>query len=201
MENMSDIEEKVPEQHDGAKSDIEESVETGSIEEARALYRRAKENLLSINRWHDLAGKLSATFTLTDPAGRQLSRNPEKGDLISIHIPGAPSDKLDWVHVELVEEERPQSETERVHLQVRPGEPPASDKPTKHFFSDSATSSFFVERVGTTVSAAVKGRNEVPNLSDEGLVNKVRNAAVAVGAMLGLNTPQWKALVKGILGK
>jgi len=75
------------------------------------------------------------------------------------------------------------------------------DAITEHFFSKEATSSFLVEHAGRKVEASVKGRNELPNVEIHGLINKIRNLLIGLGAMIGLNYPQWKALVKGILTK
>lgn len=198
---MKDTKEKVPEQHDGAKSDIRHIKEAVSNDEAALLYLRARKNILDVNNWQNIAGKLSASFRLTDPRGNEISRLPLAGDFIKIHLPTSRSEKFDWVRIEQVAEEHPDDYTSRVQIQVRPADPPTGQEETEHFFSGEATSSFFVERKGKRVIAEVHGRNELPNLEAPGLINKVRNIFIAVGAMAGLNTPQWKALVKGVLEK
>ena len=49
------------------------------------------------------------------------------------------------------------------------------------------------------ITAGVYGRNEVPNTKSEAVMDKVRNAAVALGAILGASRVQWESLVHGIL--
>jgi hypothetical protein len=87
-------------------------------------------------------------------------------------------------------------------MRVRPSDPPRQKEETEHFFSKDATSSFIVERKGNVVTAYVRGRNELPNTEEpESFLKKIRNAAIALAAMAGLNTPQWKGLAKGIIDK
>lgn len=201
VQNVKDTKEKVPEQHNGAKSDVRHTRDVVSNDEAAMLYLRARKNILDINNWQNIAGKLSASFSLTDPSGAEVSRLPLAGDYIKIHLPTSRREKFDWVRIEKVSEEHPDDYTSRIQIQVRPSEPPTPQQETEHFFSKEATSSFFVERKGKRLSAEVRGRNELPNLQAPGLLNKVRNAFIALGAMAGLNTPQWAALVKGVLEK
>lgn len=198
---MKDIKEKVPQQQEGAKSDIRHAVNVSTNDEAAEVYERARRNLLAINRWQSLAGKLSARFILTDNRGNEVERDPLKGDYIKIHLPSSREDKFDWVRIESIEEQRPDDYTSRIRMTVRPSDPPMPQDQTEHFFSKEATSNFFVERKGRTISAMVKGRNELPNVNTSGILNKIRNAVVAVAAMAGLNVPQWKALAQGILEK
>jgi hypothetical protein len=46
---------------------------------------------------------------------------------------------------------------------------------------------------------AVYGRNEKPNLDTEKLADKLRNAAVAAGAITAFSKLQWKSLVNGLV--
>lgn len=199
LSNVEDSNEKIPEQQKGASSDIIESVNCDSSEAAVQLYAKARKNLFDINNWHQMAGKLSARFYLTDPSGGAADRLPLQGDFIKIHLPTSSADKFDWVRIENIEEEQSGDYSSRVKISVRPTDPPAPQQETEHFFTEDATSNFFVERKGRVVTAMVRGRNELPNTDTPGVVNKIRNAVIAVAAMAGLNTPQWKALVKGIL--
>jgi hypothetical protein len=45
----------------------------------------------------------------------------------------------------------------------------------------------------------VIGKNEKVNEQSQGWLDTMRNTLIAFAAMLGLNKPQWKSLVKGIL--
>ena len=191
----------VPPQKKGAKSDIKYCVRTFGEKEGFALYEKARKNLLDINNWQKLAGKLSAGFRLTDPFGNLVQRLPLQGDYIRIHLPPSADDKFDWVRIEAIEEQKYQNNLNWIMIRVRPSDPPRQKEETEHFFSKEATSSFLVERTGRKVTASVRGRNELPNIKTPGLASKIRNLFFGLGAMVGLNYPQWKGLVKGILTK
>ena len=45
------------------------------------------------------------------------------------------------------------------------------------------------------------GRNEVPNTSAVKVLDKLRNAVVALGAQAGLSEVFWKKLARGMLQK
>jgi hypothetical protein len=192
---------KIPAQHSGAESDIHYSKAAETDEDAKKLYDKARTNLLSVNKWKDLAGKLSAAFLLTDHRGVAVNRFPLNGDYIRIHLPGSPHNEFDWVHIERVEEEQPATHRKRIMIQVRPSDAPKEHEETEHFFSRQATSNFFVERNGNKITAAVIGRNELPNLHRKGLLSKIRNLLISLPALAGANTPQWKSLTKGIIEK
>ena len=191
----------VPPQKKGAKSDIRYCVITSGEKEGLALYEKARKNFLDINSWKQLAGKLSADFNLTDPFGKLVQRLPLQGDYIRIHLPASAADKFDWVRIESIEEQKLHSNLNFIQMRVRPSDPPKEKEETEHFFSKEATSSFILERTGRKVKASVRGRNELPNVNTEGLIDKIRNIFIGLGAMFGLNYPQWKGLVKGILRK
>ena len=197
---MKDIEE-VPPQKTGAKTDIKHCIRTSNEKEGFLLYQQARNNLLNINNWQKLAGKLSAEFCLTDPFGKLVQRLPLQGDFIRIHLPASSDNKFDWVRIEAIEEQKLHEHLNWIMIRVRPSDPPKEQEETEHFFSKEATSSFLVEHTGRKVEASVKGRNELPNVEIHGLINKIRNLLIGLGAMIGLNYPQWKALVKGILTK
>ena len=192
---------KVPPQKEGAKSDIKFCVRTFGEKEGLNLYNKARKNLLNINRWQEFAGKLSAEFRLTDPYGKPTERLPLQGDYIRIHLPTAAADKFEWVRIEAIEEQAHHEKLNWIMMRVRPSDPPRHQEETEHFFSKEATSSFIVERTGRKVQASVRGRNELPNVETPGLLNKIRNIFIGFGAMLGLNYPQWKGLVRGLLTK
>lgn len=170
--------------------------------EARQFYATVRSRLLRVNRWHEWAGPGSAKFELTDAAGNIVIRDPLPGDHFKIDIPGPGSqtgDGFDWVRIEAVEEAG-DAHTDCVLIRVRPATNPHNENPdVAHFFSGEATSNFVVKRVGTLVSAGVHGRNEKPNLAAEAIVDKLRNSAVATGAVTAFSKLQWKALVNGLV--
>jgi hypothetical protein len=56
-------------------------------------------------------------------------------------------------------------------------------------------------RNSTRVTVSVSGRNEKPNTDTHDFLTSIRNVIVALGAMIGLNKPQWRSLAKGIIKK
>lgn len=194
----------VPPQHTGAKSDIEHSVTLKTVDHAKSLFSLARKRLLDMSNWDKISDVSIAQFQLTTMRGKEVFRNAQRGDKLRISIP-APNtetgDGFDWVEVEEIRETNENTETESIAIRVRPCASPLNQSlNTAHFFTSDATSSFVVMRRGTTVKAEVHGRNEKPNTGEStNLFDKARNAAVAIGALVGMNKPQWNALVKGLL--
>ncbi len=191
----------VPPKEKGRNSSVEAHVDCATREEAIAVYQEARRRLLDINRWDIYAGTGSAVFSLTDTAGNAVSHSPEMGDLIKIQLPG--SARYDWVEIEeYVETIDRQRDNDLFAFRVRPTKAPDAkgDAPT-HFFTEDATSTFLIQRVGNKVTAAEKGRNEIPNHEGEKFFDKVRNLIVGASASFGLSVPQWEALILGILQK
>ncbi|HVG40641.1 MAG TPA: hypothetical protein VM888_03440 [Chitinophagaceae bacterium] len=192
----------IPEQNTGIATNTESKEILSNIEEAVQFYTTVKERLLHVNEWQSLAGAATASFQLTDSSGMDVNRTVQKGDHFKIDIPGpgpATGDGFDWVQVEEIEEVD-KNEEQSIIITVRPATNPNNDrKDVAHFFSAEATSCFMVKREGTTVMAAVYGRNEKPNTNAEKTVDKARNAAVATGAISGFSKLQWKSLVNGLV--
>ena len=192
----------LPEQHKGGEKNIESTVDTGSLDEASNLFQRARKRLFDVNNWDKICGKLSAVFKLTDNKGNEVSGEAKEGNYFKIDIPGpgtAAGKGYDWVRVEEIVEEN-KGETEYALIRVRPTDNPSTgDKSVAHFFSDKATSNFVIKRDGTFVTAAVYGRNEVPNTEADNLLDKARNAVIGVSAIAGVSNAQWKSLTNGLL--
>jgi hypothetical protein len=192
----------IPEQNTGIATNSESKETLSNIEEAVQFYDTVRERLLHVNGWQSLAGAATASFQLTDSSGMDVNRTVQKGDHFKIDIPGpgpATGDGFDWVQVEEIEEVD-KNEEQSIIITVRPATNPNNDrKDVAHFFSAEATSCFMVKREGTTVMAAVYGRNEKPNTNAEKTVDKARNAAVATGAISGFSKLQWKSLVNGLV--
>lgn len=188
----------VPEQHHGSESNTESSKSFSSEEDAKEFFKKVADRLLHVNEWHYYAGKATAEFQLADEKGNVVHRPVEKGDHFRIDIPGpgpATGDGFDWVRVEEI-----LTVDDCVTIRVRPATNPTNDKQdVAHFFDENATSSFVVKKEGNKVTAAVYGRNEKPNTHTEKVVDTVRNAAVATGAVSGFSKMQWKSLVEGLL--
>ncbi len=192
----------VPENETGAGSDTEHSITFSSTEEAQQFFEVVKQRLLNVNNWHLLSGQASAVFILTDEKGKEVSRTAQLGDCIKIDIPGPGSltgKGFDWVQIEAVEDSS--SETiDVISLRVRPCDSPlVTSSKVAHFFSEESSSTFMVKRESKKITASVHGRNEKPNVKPNNVIDKLRNAVIATGAILGLNKPQWKSLVEGLL--
>ena len=188
-----------PAQQTGFEKNVVETPEA-----ARDFYPVARQRLLDVNRWRDHCDDSGGTFVLHDATGQRVDRPAQVGDFFQIDIPGpgpAAGDGYDWVRVEALDETS-DDEGQRTAMRVRPTPSPRNDSPdVAHFLADSATSTFFVEQRGLAVTAGVLGRNERPNVDTGNLVDKLRNAAVTVGAKAGLADVQWEKLIAGLVRK
>lgn len=194
----------VPENVQGVQTNTEEKINFDNISEAESFFAVVRQRLFSVKEWHSYAGSLSAFFTLTDEDGNEVNKHLEKGDLIKIKIAAPASESgegYDWVRIEEILDEK-SHEMQLAGFRVRPSPSPVNEmKDVAHFFSDEATSSFIIKREHNMITAGVYGRNEKPNTNTETLIDKIRNAAVAVGAITGFSKLQWKSLVSGFLKK
>jgi hypothetical protein len=200
------IEGLLPLQVTGEATQTSAEVVTDREEDARYVFERASERLLDVNQWTDMCGSLAAGFQLTDDSGKDLQGHAAVNDFIRIDIPGpGPREGrgYDWVQIEKVEQPVGTPEDEIFLIEVRPSAAPpiqAGAIPA-HFLERSATSTFILERRGNTVSMTVFGRNEVPNSTQPGNPDKLRNKIVGSIGAFGLSKIQWKALVQGLLHK
>jgi hypothetical protein len=195
----------IPKQTDGASSDTSAKIRLPSVALAISHFQTVRSRLLNISEWEKLSGKKFASFQLTDPSGKDQSREPEKGDYIRINIPGPGNksgDGYDWVRIEDIDRKESKGIYEFLAIMVRPAKSPLSKEHiTAHFFKKNATSTFIVKRHSNVIVAEVHGRNEKPNTRPHGIIKRVRNLLVGVGAMLGFSKIQWKNLVEGLVQK
>jgi hypothetical protein len=193
-------EEIIPEHDKGTQTNTESSIELSSEKEAKDFFKTVRERLLNVNKWHDYAGSASADFQLTDKNGNPVDRKPQKGDHFKIDIPAPGTitgEGNDWVQIEAVEEDE-----DSIGIRVRPATNPTNErKDVAHFFDEEASSSFLVKREAKKITAGVYGRNEKPNTHTETLIDKLRNATIATGAISGFSKLQWKSLVNGLVKK
>ena len=190
----------VPVQEKGKSVDLEENVTANDRDAAKKLFKDAVYRLCHPATWHDIAGTLSASFSVDD---KQKEQNIEQGDHIRINIPGPglnEGDGEDWVRVETIETnfDNEFDESFGMLLLVCPN-PHTKGDAIAHFFAEGASSTFLVTRKANTVTAHYKGRNESPNTDELALTDKVRNIVVAGGALAGISELQWRALLKGLL--
>lgn len=192
----------IPENESGLQTNTESSKDFDDARQAKEFYQTAKNRLLHVNEWQDLAGPATAAFQLTDEKGNDVNRIAQENDHFKIDIPGPGSgvgEGYDWVKVEAIASHEGEAEAFTA-ITVRPAPNFLSHKKDiAHFFDAEATSSFVVKRDRNKVTAGVYGRNEKPNINSETTTDKIRNAAVAVGAMSGFSKMEWKSLVKGFL--
>lgn len=193
----------IPPQQTGKQSDIIEQVVATDATQARNNFHVAAGRLLAINSWAAFSEGISATFALTDAAGKSKQEAPRPGDYIKIDIPGpsaSAGNGYDWARVELVENKTsPGAAEEYIAMRVRPAAPPGQPGETAHFFDDAATSSFIIKRMNNIVTAEIHGRNEKANTDTEQVTDKIRNTLVSWGARAGLSGVQWTKLAKGLL--
>ncbi|MGI4021801.1 MAG: hypothetical protein ACRYFA_09870 [Janthinobacterium lividum] len=199
------IEDKnIPQQQKGNQVDTMHEVTLNNREEAIQLFESAKKRLLNVSGWGEIANGASSDFQLTDSNGSKVNRTVQQNDYFQIHIP-APGPKSgngeDWVQVEAIQDETDvAADVQITSIRVRPASNPQNpNADTAHFFGEDATSTFVVKRKGNTVSAEVHGRNEVPNLHADGILDTIRHAIVGIGAILGFSNYQWKNLVQGLI--
>lgn len=199
---QKDFTEIVPSQYTGKEIEADASIVFKNDNEAKVFYQIAKQRLLKIDDWHQLAGMISATFQLVDNNGAEADRNVKKGDYIKIDIPGPGSkegDGYDWVRVEEIRE-MDDANIQSIGFRVRPSENPLGHKEeTAHFYSDEATSNFIVTRERNKVSAMIIDRNIKPNDDTESLIDKVRHTAIAISAIGRFSKIQWQNLAEGFL--
>lgn len=197
----------LPKQHKGAQTGAEAHREAASTEEARHIFTEARRRMLDISNWHRY-GMPGSVFTLTDSNGRPIRRHAQLYDHIRIDLPGpgpVSGDGYDWVYIEAVKAENdPEHDNDFFAFRVRPVPNPAGkkdgeDSDTSHFYTDDTTSTFILERSGQRITAAEKGRNEVPNTRASETADKIRNTVVAAGAAIGFASIQWKSLMEGWL--
>lgn len=201
---MSIEDKNIPAQQKGNQLDTVHEVTLNNREEAIQLFESAKIRLLNVSRWGEIANGTSSDFQLTNRNGLKVNRPVQLHDYFEIHIP-APGPKSgngeDWVQVESIQDETDAAaDVQITSVRVRPASNPHNpNADTAHFFGEEATSTFVVKREGNTVSAAVRGRNEVPNFHANGVLDTIRHAVVGAGAILGLSNYQWKTLVQGLI--
>lgn len=189
----------IPVQQKGGHSNTSYTSRSVNPNEAVALFEAACIRLLDVNNWQQLAGDMTASFTLMDDEGNVQHRSAMEGDNIRINIPGPGThigDGYDWVKIELIAAKK----GAYTGMRVRPL--PLPDKAGKniaHFFKQYATSSFIIEKNGNEVKASVYGRNEIPNTGVSRILDKIRNLFISIGAILGLSKIQWASLVKGLV--
>ena len=192
----------VPQGEIGKSNNLQHEITLDTVDLAKIAFERASKRLLNPLLWHKLAGVASAEFEVIDSQGALQQKIIETGDYLKIKILGPASnigDGYDWIKVEKIEKITSISqEEEYCGIKLRASSPPFTNE-TAHFFKETATSSFIIQRKKNTITASYHGRNEVPNTSTGNTIDNMRNLMVAAGATAGLSELQWVALLKGFL--
>jgi hypothetical protein len=193
----------IPGQEAGKQNDLYYRREEEDREHAVKCFTRAYKRMLNPRVWHKLCGALSAEFKLVDGTD-DPHRLAMEGDHYRIDITGPgprAGDGYDWVMVEAVEVHAdPDAEQESAAMRLRTCKnPKGNTQDTAHFFTDAATSTFIISRMGNAVTASYHGRNEQPNTETQNSIDNLRNGAVASGAMAALSEAQWQTLITEFL--
>lgn len=192
----------IPDQHRGNEIEAEAYVELADNNAAANFFETAKERLLNANKWHQVAGIISASFQAVDKNGTEVNRIIEKGDYLRIDIPGPGSkegDGYDWVMIEELKEIS-EGNIQSIGFRVRPTPNPLSDKKDiAHFYDDKSTSNFTVSREGKKVTASIVDHNIQPNDGTSSITDKIRDTAVGMSAIVAFSKIQWKNLANGLM--
>lgn len=191
----------IPEQRTGGYSDTVSSEKFDSSLQAQHHFSLVKHRFFDIKKWSEYAKVPGAEFQLYNAAAAETDGKPQVGYYFRITMPfpkNPAGQESDWVQVEEIQEGE-----NFAAMRVRPVHSPlGSETEETHFFQDEATSTFIVKCVADEVFAEVHGRNEKPNISAEyGIIENIRNAAVAIGGMLFGSKFQWKSLTAGLVEK
>lgn len=166
-----------------------------------SAFQKASKRLLNPAGWNSLVGDLSARFTVFHQNNAASDDNIQEGDFLQIDIPGpgpAAGNGYDWVRIAKIDED---GKNNSIGLQLVASPAPNEDgsKKAAHFFQTGASSTFIIQRTNLTITASYHGRNEKANTQTGKVVDNIRNALVAFGAVIGVSEIQWKKLLEGFL--
>lgn len=156
---------------------------------AARAFADLREKLLDVEQWN--AHGLLSSFELFDENGRELpNQKISVGTFLRISLTG--TFKYDWVRViEIIDE------PDEFIVTVKPTFDPTDETPDKtsvsHFFTGESTNNFCLVRRETRVWLYVIGLNEKMNAREtDSSLETVRNAAVNLGAYLGVQRGEWE---------
>ena len=192
----------IPPQHTGKEIEAEASVALAADAEATNLYQTAKQRLLQVNQWHQVAGLLSATFQLTDESGTAINKEAQQGNYIRVDVPGPGSkagDGYDWGLIEEWKEVAFEN-IQSIGFRVRPAaNPTKASAQIAHFYDKEATSNFIITREGSTITASIIDRNIKPNEDAQSLADKIRHTVAGMAALGAFSKIQWQQLAEGLV--
>lgn len=192
----------IPAQYTGQEIETDATIELDNEYQAKTFYKLAKNRLLLVNDWNEVAGLITAKFQLIDEQGEEANREVQKGDHFRIDIPGPGNKKgdgYDWVLVVEIKEASGEN-WESIGIRVRPSDNPLSDKDgIAHFYSEEASSNFILFREDNKVTAWIVDRNIKPNTDAESITEKIRDTAVGLSAVGLFSKVQWQGLADGLV--
>jgi hypothetical protein len=192
----------IPEQRQGKAITAEAKTTFPDAAQARVFYEEAKKRLLYVNNWRNILGKDGADFQLTNEKGNEVDRLAQKGDHFRIDIMGPGSkagEGYDWVRVEDIKEVNTE-DVDSIAIQVRPSSNPQTpNSNVAHFYAEKSTSTFVVTREGKNITASIYDRNIKANEETKEPLDKLRNAAVGLGAKHGFSKMQWQELADALV--
>jgi len=192
----------IPKKEDGGNINAESTAWLNDLASAKSLFEIARNRLLDVNNWKNLAGKSMAEFQLTDQSGTEIEGLAKEGLFFRIDIPG-PGTKAgegyDWVLVEKIESYQSEN-IESIGIKVRPAPCPLTNKKeVAHFYSAQTTSTFTVTRENMVVTAAVYDRNTKINTDSGKLLDKLRNVLTGTAGIVAVSKIQWEMLTDGLI--
>lgn len=160
---------------------------------AQQEFEEAKRKLFDINLWSKLEG-INSTFLLYDQRGRRTTaKMPEVGYYFKIILPVSKIEN--WVRITEINIQDNMAEFV-VHPSEKPTERADHEHVIEHFFIKEASSTFRVERKGSTLIGSEIGKNEgINNKGEEAGDRALLNTLTAEGGWAGVQELQWDKLV------
>lgn len=184
----------------GGSNDIVHSISFKTYDDCDIKFEIIKKCFLDINKWGGLFEN-STTFNLRNSEGTKKDSFVEKGDYVSILIPG-PKNSIglgyDWIRVCNLSQEI-SGRQESLTMVFQPSSHPITKKNTAHFFSEAARNYFSIVKRDHQIKVEVHGRNEVVNYSNLPLRDKIRNLLIAHTSILGFSKINWEIWARNIL--
>lgn len=202
QEQKIDVEQTLPVNKKGSTNDSFAHKEFSNSTGANFYFTNLKKRLLSVSMWSKFAGGENFVIELTDSQGNLKSDPPIVHDKIRIQLPG-PKDQeglgFDWVEVVRMDEGN-FNNVEFYLMEVSPCDCPYKNgDATVHFYWENATNTFVIAKQENIVQVSIHGRNEVPNLLDQSLIDKIRNFVMANTGIIAGSKIQWEIFTDNLM--
>ncbi len=173
----------VPQHDEGTSIDLEHHISTTDLEDAEDLFVAAKDAMLDVNKW---GSRLAPVLVhLADAHGKPVSRSARRGDHLCLDS-GSPDHDYEWVFIESLEyDDYPDELKETFAIRLHAVDEPGHISPEA--FSEEASGTLVVERIGRTVHALYHWR-------DCGEDHQVRT-----GLWHSISNDQWLTIITGFI--